>query len=389
MAASSCTSSCISCVIVGGGVAGISVAKKLLNRNNRGTIEVTVVDKNNYLDWSVASARSLVSPDDVEKYGWIMPLDKVAAFVGFKFVHSAVEEISEKAVRLTSGNVLEANFIVVAIGGYYKNTDLFKPHSNNVITYEQRLMLFRSEQERIKSPSVKSIVVVGAGLAGVEVAGEIKSAFPSKKVTLVGSFLPSTSESMRSQTKAELEKMGVVITKGMIKETNPVDGKVKTIEGETLDADIMFHCAGFIFNAGDFMKENLKGDVTDRGQLNCRTTLQLASSDCIFACGDIVAVPFGCYGDCKGSVQAENMGTLVANNIANLAEGKKLDSFKWSNTPVTSPVMTVLSPNIGLTDLGFLPRFMNFAQNFICRKLKCQDYFMSLHGKSYGKGTTW
>lgn len=111
-----------SCIIVGVGAAGASAASVLKGSG----IDVTIVDKQNYHDWSMASARSLVNPDEVEKQSFVLPLDKMAEFFGAKFVQSAVKEIGPKSVTLVNGEILEADCIIVAIGGHYASGALWK-----------------------------------------------------------------------------------------------------------------------------------------------------------------------------------------------------------------------------------------------------------------------
>jgi hypothetical protein len=109
-----------SCIIVGGGLAGIQVARglqKLKGKGGKGGITVTVVDRQNYLDWSLASPRSVVAPDDVQKFGYVMPLTSVCEFVGADFVQGAVDKIGPKSVTLEDGTTLKADCVVVAIGG--------------------------------------------------------------------------------------------------------------------------------------------------------------------------------------------------------------------------------------------------------------------------------
>jgi NADH dehydrogenase FAD-containing subunit len=95
------TSTIGSCIIVvGGGPAGIDVARAAIAKHqSRATVNVTIVDRQNYMDWSLASPRMLVAPDDIDKYGYIMPLKEVCDFVGTyrrgskrtKFVQGAVD----------------------------------------------------------------------------------------------------------------------------------------------------------------------------------------------------------------------------------------------------------------------------------------------------------
>lgn len=166
---------------------------------------------------------------------------------------------------------------------------------------------FRQEHEKIKS--AQNIVIAGAGPTGVEVAGEIKDHFPEKTVTLVGSMLTSASPWMQSHVKHALEKMGVILQEGRVEATEPSnDGKVKTTKGATLDCDLLLNTAGFTFTGAALADDELKANVSSRGQFICRPTLQLQNIDTVFACGDIVQVPEGKYADIKGVTHAEKTG---------------------------------------------------------------------------------
>lgn len=239
------------------------VAKNL----KKSGLEVTIIDRQNYLDWSIAAARSLVSPDDIDKHNYAMPLDKVSEFMGAKFVQSAVAQVSEKSVTLANGDVLNADFVVVAIGGQYGSGALWKP-TPELTTKEKRVAAFRAERE--KAAAAKAIVVAGAGLAGVEVAGELKAAFPDAKVTLVGTFLPFASDNTKAKVRKALEEMGVILTDGRVEDPKPVNGKVKTTSNETLDADIVYMATGFIFAGAKLLDDNLKSNATENGQVSCR-----------------------------------------------------------------------------------------------------------------------
>jgi NADH dehydrogenase FAD-containing subunit len=369
------------CIIVGGGIGGVMVAKNL----KKSGLEVTIIDRQNYLDWSIAAARSLVSPDDIDKHNYAMPLDKVSEFMGAKFVQSAVAQVSEKSVTLANGDVLNADFVVVAIGGQYGSGALWKP-TPELTTKEKRVAAFRAERE--KAAAAKAIVVAGAGLAGVEVAGELKAAFPDAKVTLVGTFLPFASDNTKAKVRTALEEMGVILTDGRVEDPKPVNGKVKTSSNETLDADIVYMATGFIFAGAKLLDDNLKSNVTENGQVSCRPTLQLDGCDTVFACGDIVKVPDGKYADVKGSMHAEAMAKTVAANVMNLMAGKELSSFKWSEKANNVPSFTALGPDVGVGDLG-MPSFMGGIENWMARKVKTADFFMTFRAADFGKGKTW
>ena len=148
-------------VIVGGGVGGVLTAKAL--KKYKASLDVIIVDRQDYLDWSVSSPRSVVKPDDVEAHGFCFPLDKVCEFFGCSYRQGAVTSISDKSVTFADGLTLSADAIVVAIGGQYASGALWKPLPDQT-TAGKRVAAFRAENARIRS--ARSIVVAGAGPTG-------------------------------------------------------------------------------------------------------------------------------------------------------------------------------------------------------------------------------
>ena len=116
----------------------------------------------------------------------------------------------------------------------------------------------------------------------------------------------------------------------------------------------------------------------------------LSTCDTVFAVGDVLEVPEGKYADVKGMQHANDTSAIVALNIAQLlrfgeANKRKLKDFAWSDKPIVKPMMTCLGENHAVGDMG-LPFPLG---NFLGRKVKCKNYYMSIQGGKYGKGKTW
>merc|ERR1712241_1460571 len=109
------------------------------------------------------------------------------------------------------------------------------------------------------------------------------------------------------RVKKHLIAGGVVLKEGHVDVGAPdKDGNVVTREGETISGvDLVLKATGFTFAGDKLADASLKNDVSERGQFNCRPTLQLQSCDSVFAVGDIVVIPEGKYADVKGVYHAQ------------------------------------------------------------------------------------
>ena len=380
-----------SVIIVGGGASGLHVARLLAQQKK--VVDVTLVDRQDYFDWSVASPRMLAEPENIERDTYVMPTAKVLEHIGkrkdrsnhTKFVQGAVRTISPKSVTLESGKVLEADAIVIAIGGQYGNGSIWKPLPSHT-TKEARIKAFMDLHN--KAAKAQGIVVAGAGHAGVEVAGELKAALPNVEVTLVGRVLARSSTEFQRRVKKNLELMGVILQDGHVDVDAPDNNRrVTTREGHNIsEVDLVLKATGFSFAGDQLADETLRNDVSKRGQFDCRPTLQLKSCDSVFAVGDIVVVPKGKYSDVKGIYHAQATAATVANNVvAFLQKSKPLEDFGWSSEPIEMPVMTTLSRKVTIAEMG-MPHFM---ENFMGRMFKGKNYFANLERKNFGYGKTW
>ncbi|KAL3934437.1 MAG: hypothetical protein SGARI_003379, partial [Bacillariaceae sp.] len=298
-------------------------------------------------------------------------------FVGASFVQASVKSFDAKSVTLEDGKTLQADAVIVAIGGQYASGAVWKPSAEQT-TVEKRIAAFQAQHDAMQKAS--SIVIAGAGPSGVEVAGEVKSAFPDKSVTLVGSVLTPASPYMASKVQATLESMGVVFKEGRVEVEEPTNGI-----GETIKCDLLLKTAGFVYAGNKIASKKLKKSVTDRGQFVCNDQLQLTSAPTVYACGDIVQVPKGKHADVKGTVHAEATATIVAYNVVQALTKEKptLKPFKWSSTPITKPMMSALGPKHGVGD------FYLGMGSMMTRSFKSKDYYMGMMGKNFGKGKTW
>ncbi|KAL0436255.1 UNVERIFIED_CONTAM: Apoptosis-inducing factorA [Sesamum radiatum] len=151
-------------VVVGGGVAGSLIAKSLQFQ-----ADVTLIDPKEYFEIPWASLRAKVEPSFAER-SVIYHKDYLT---NGRLVVSKAISISNSQVLTTEGRLVTYDYLVIATG---HDDPLPK-------TKSERLKEYQTEHERIRSAS--SVLIVGGGPTGVELAGEIAVDFPDKKVVLV------------------------------------------------------------------------------------------------------------------------------------------------------------------------------------------------------------
>ena len=332
-------------VVIGGGFAGINLAKKLGNKKG---VQVTLVDRNNYnffppLLYQVATGMLDVSSISIP----FRTLLKGKRNLGFRL--GKLEEIwpSDKMVKLSTGD-LSYDYLVIATGtisNYFgmenieknslpmKTIDDAVKLRNFLILQAEKYTFSTDEAEKKK---ISNIVISGAGPSGVEVAGmiaEMRSGknldiYPELKNTPLNiylvdgapSVLPPMSEKSQKYTKESLEKMGVIVKLNKLVSDYSED-TVYFKDGETIETKTLIWTAGV--TCPRF--EGIPAESYERGnRLKVDEFNKIENTDALFAIGD-AAVMTSDPDFPKGHPQlgsvAQQQGNNLAKNIALLANG--------------------------------------------------------------------
>ena len=202
-------------VIVGGGFAGISLAKKLRNKN----VQVVLLDKHNYhnfqpLMYQVATGG--LEPDSIA-----YPIRKVVQeYRDFYFRLAEVKEIDAKNNTIIADiGELKYDYLVLATGSktnFFGNQEMERncmamktiPQSLNIrsliLENFEQAVLTKNQADR---NMLINFVLVGAGPTGVELAGalaEMKKAILPKIWTLI--IMAITALFVRSRMIFEIKK---------------------------------------------------------------------------------------------------------------------------------------------------------------------------------------
>ncbi|MCL6296676.1 NAD(P)/FAD-dependent oxidoreductase [Jejuia spongiicola] len=360
-------------IIIGGGFAGIALAKKLSKQE----VQVVLLDKNNYHNFQPLLYQ--VSTGGLEPDSIAYPIRKVLKdFPNFHFRLADVTEVDTKSnTVITDIGNLKFDYLVVASGSktnYFGNTDVEKysmamktiPQSLNL----RSLILENFEDALLTSDlnernALMNFVIVGGGPTGVELAGalaEIKKGilpkdYPDLDTRSVQINVIQSSDcilkgmSAKASQKAEdfLEKLGVHVWKN-IRVTN-YDGKTVTT-----NTDLTFEAATVVWAAGvkgAIIKGlDAKEFVTRGNRLLVNEFNQVKGYTHIFAIGDIACVenndfPNGLPMMAQPAIQ---QGKQLGNNMLLLIEGKPMKPFVYKD----KGAMATIGRNKAVVDL---PKF--------------------------------
>ncbi|TYB77474.1 NAD(P)/FAD-dependent oxidoreductase [Bizionia saleffrena] len=341
-------------VIVGGGFAGISIAKSLANKN----VQVVMFDKNNYhtfqpLLYQVSSAS--LEPDAIA-----YPLRKIIkkndkAF--FRLADVAQIHPEKKEIETSIGN-LKYDYLILATGtrtNYFGNKEVEKhsmpmkqvPQALNIrsliLQNFEKAAITTSKQERL---ALLNFVIVGGGPTGVELAGAIAelknhilprdykdldaSAMEIHLLEGADRVLPPMSEHASEKAEYFLKKLGVNVHCNTI--VSNYDGKTVTTNSDLfLESETLIWAAGVTGKPVKGLRVDALIERANRYKVDEYN--QVIGYDSIFALGDIASMVTEAFP--KGHPQlaqpAMQQGKLLGENIIKLIDGKPLKKFVYKD----------------------------------------------------------
>ncbi|RAK20592.1 NADH dehydrogenase [Flavobacterium aquaticum] len=360
-------------VIIGGGFAGISLAKRLRNKN----VQVVLLDKHNYhnfqpLMYQVATGG--LEPDSIA-----YPIRKIVQeYKDFYFRLAEVRDIDAENNTIYSDiGELKFDYLVIATGSktnYFGNKEIERnsmamktiPQSLNIRSlilenFEQALLTNDIDERH----SLMNFVLVGGGPTGVELAGalaEMKKAILPKdypdldvrkmEINLIqGSdrVLDSMSENASEKAEKFLLDLGVSVWKNV--RVTGYDGKTVTT-----NSDLSFDSATVIWTAGvqGALPHGLKADsfIKNVNRIKVNQFNQVEGYEHLFAIGDIAVMALENYpqGHPMMAQPAMQQGRLLADNLIKIINKKAPKPFEYKD----KGSMATIGRNKAVVDL---PKF--------------------------------
>lgn len=337
-------------VIIGGGFAGIEIAKTIKNQN----AQLVLLDRHNYhtfipLLYQVATAG--LEPDSIAE-----PLRKIIEdHKDFYFRLAKVNQIvPEKNLLQTEIGELQYDYLVIATGSktnYFGNEKMYNKafplkqipqaldlRSHILQNFEKAVL--SNDNEEIKK--LMNIVIVGGGATGVEMAGafgELKNHvlpkdyaeldFSMMSINLVEG-LPQllTGMSAHASRKALkfIKKFGVNVH---------LNSKVESFDGENVifNDGRQIKTGTFIWAAGvkGNVIDGLKESSVEKSRVLVDNFNKVIGYDNIFAVGDLAQMKSKKYpyGHPMLAPVALQQGKHLAKNLIRLFAGKEMIPFKY------------------------------------------------------------
>lgn len=332
-------------VIIGGGYAGIYALRELVKNKN---IKITLIDKHTFHNlqpevYDLIANKSNIADVTID----LTTLCKGLNHSYLEYKNLKVNQIDQKSKKIYTDEkeIVEFDYLIIATG-----TRTFFPSAipglNNAhdikklewaVFFKQSFenQLFKKIQDEAKSCDDTHIVVVGAGLSGVEIAAEM--AYNSRmffkrgnfscdnlKISLVSSadtILPGLSPKLIRISQERLKELGInVITNTKLQKCE--DGFAYLSNGTKIYNSFLIFTGGVEANK---ITEDIDVLKNPKGQIIVNEFMQSDKYKNIFAIGDAAEIR-----NKKGEIMPPNVtiarisGTNAGKNILRIINKKKL-----------------------------------------------------------------
>lgn len=303
-------------VIVGASFAGCKT-EQILARH--GTVDITLVDSRSYFEYVPGALRCFVDPSHFRR-ALSAPLSILKSDTTTVVTATVTNVLAAKQqVVLHNGNYLDYNYLVLCAGSTY--TEPIKPMAS-ITTLEERQIEWNAAAHKVAES--QTVVIVGAGAVGVELAGEILTVHPNITLYLFDmapTVLPGFPSSSAQYATKWLQSRGAILRLSTSLKNIGLDN-VELADRSVIQADIVFKCMGSPPNVGFLRKSDLRDALTGpKGAVEVNDHLQVLGHETIYCAGDMMY--HARSNEVKLGHTAEVNSHLCAGNILRAASGMK------------------------------------------------------------------
>eukprot|EP01111_Echinosteliopsis_oligospora_P010914 TRINITY_DN3483_c0_g1_i1.p1 TRINITY_DN3483_c0_g1~~TRINITY_DN3483_c0_g1_i1.p1 ORF type:complete len:398 (+),score=89.09 TRINITY_DN3483_c0_g1_i1:121-1314(+) len=309
-------------VVIGGGFAGTCAAQMLED-----FYQVTLIDTKEYFEFTPSVLRTIVDPAHVKR----LQVLHTHYLRHSNVIQREVTSVQEKQVLLNDGRTVPYDYLIINTGSTYT-----APFKESKVISSARANTLRESNYTIRK--AKSVLIIGGGLVGVEMAAEIVCHFQGKEVILVHSQSTLINRFPKRAIRYcddFLRSRGVriILNERIVGNKHNV---YTTDQGQEIHADLAFLCTGITPNSG-FLRDHYADAISGNGYIRANDCLQLQGQVIypnIFVAGDVLDMR-----EEKLAQGAEQMASIVFGNINALERGKKPKQYI---SPTDRPVLISL-----------------------------------------------
>lgn len=339
-------------VIIGGGFAGLNIAKNLSGQD----FQIVMIDKHNYhtfqpLLYQVATAG--LEPDSIA-HAIRQIFSKKENFY-FRIADVKKIDPNEKIIFTPIGNIFY-DYLIIATGSetnYYGNENIMK-YSMPMKTIPEALDLRSLVLQNLEAAlltndlderqRLMNFVIVGGGPTGVELAGafgELKkhvlpNDYPDLDIRRMNvhliqaadKLLPTMSQNASDKAAKYLKDLDVQVWFNTL--VKDYDGKIVTTNDRSFETTTMIWTAGV---KGALIPGIEGEDVIVGGRYSVDKFNKIKKYDDIYAVGDVAVMmtPENPKGDPMVAQVAIQQGKLLAKNLTRQLKNKPLKPFKYND----------------------------------------------------------
>ena len=256
-----------------------------------------------------------------------------------RFIEGEVTDVNtdERVVSLDDGTNVEYDYVLVALGSstaYYGIPGLDE-HSLTLKSLDDALEIHRSVKEAAAEATREDptqIAIGGAGLSGIQSAGEIaefrdahNAPIEISLIEALPEIMPGQDPELQGAVKKRLQEKDIeILTDDPITEAD--EDAIHFDEGEPLEYDV------FVWTGGITGREALEGANVEKehNRVIAESTFQ-TSDDRVFAIGDSAVIDQGEAPAPPTAQAAWQAAELVGENVARAIEGRPLKTWTYKD----------------------------------------------------------
>jgi len=296
-------------IIIGGGFAGSLIAKKLENK-----FKTILIDTKDYFEFTPSIVKALINPNYTKK------IQRKHSYYlkNTEIIISKLKHIIGNEILLKNKQKIKFDYLIIATGTSYHT-----PFKQSDILIPQRILNIKEQNKKLQN--AKSVLIIGAGIVGIETALKLHESYKDKEIILVNSrstILERQPKKAQKFIKTYLEKnkINLFLNERVI---SYKDNSYQTDKKTIFKADFVLAATGITPNSKFIGQEYLN----TKGFILVDPTLRLKEN--IFVLGDVNSIR-----EEKTAQSSEKQALLTIKNIVALEKNKPLSNYKIKQRPI-------------------------------------------------------